>query len=223
MVSKKDPTIHVKNKLYRINAVREGLLSRWKRECLQKFPLGRKFHILYADPPWKFKTGNYAKSKSLNGLATYPTQSLEDIMAMPVENILAETAALFIWTTSPLMYETMKVIDSWNLKFVCVFNVWLKTYASGEPVFGTGRYSRGSTEYLLLARRGSGLTKWVKSHSIRQVVAVPRLGHSEKPDIFAAIVDSIFPDPNMNKLELYARKLRKGWSAWGLEVSAGKN
>ena len=121
MVSKREPTIRVKNRLYKVNELGKALLDKWKKECFQKFPLGKKFSIVYADPPWRFKSGNYASSKALNGLATYPTQGLNDIMAMPVNEILTDPAAVFIWTTSPLLYETMKVIGQLGSSFcLCI-------------------------------------------------------------------------------------------------------
>ena len=49
-----------------------------------------KYQIIYADPPWQFKT--YSKKGSLQKSADchYSCMSMEDIMALPVETLAAE-------------------------------------------------------------------------------------------------------------------------------------
>ena len=185
-----------------------------------KFPTNRLFSCLMVDVPWCYRVAKYSESKSLNGLATYPSQSLQELMAMPVRSILADPAVVFFWVTGPMLSDAFKILEAWGLQYSSIFNVWVKTYANGEPVFNPGFYSRSSVELLLIATRGKGLTKLRKRFDIRQVVHAPRLTHSEKPDIFARIIESLFDFPA--KLEMYARKTKPGWSAWGLEVSDGK-
>ena len=222
MVLKTEPTIKVKGKVYKIDDVKPSLLHRWKLECYAKFPLDKSFDLAVIDPPWAFRSGNYSKSKTFNGLATYPTQPLIELKALPVRDILNNPGAVFLWCTPATMLEAMELIKSWKLKFVTVFHVWVKIQKDGTPVFGTGAYVRNSTEFLLLARHGNGLTKKIKNHSTRQVIFAPRLKHSEKPQIFQTIIEDFFDLPK--RIELYARSIRRGWSAWGLEISdGGKN
>ena len=221
MVSKAIPTINVKGKSYEVNQIKPGLLEKWKRECLALFPRNKIFNIILIDPPWMFRRGDYSKSQKLNGLATYPTQHLDDIKSLPIHSALSNPGALFLWCTGATLPEALALIKEWKLQFVTIFHVWVKTNKDGKPVFGTGAYVRNSSEILLLARKGVGLTKKIKNHSTRQVIFAPRTKHSEKPPIVHEIIENFFDLPA--KLELYARKLRKGWSAWGLEVSAGKN
>ena len=221
MVSKREPTIKVKNRTYKVNSVRPALLQKWKNECMIKFPVHRLFNCLMVDVPWSYRVAKYSESKTLNGLATYPCQSLQELMDMPVKKILAEPAVCFFWVTGPMLSDAFKILEAWGLTYCSIFNVWVKTYANGEPVFNPGYYSRSSVELLLIATRGKGLTKLRKRFDIRQVVQAPRLTHSEKPDIFVRIVESLFDFPA--KLEMYARSIKPGWSSWGLEVSDGKN
>lgn len=58
-----------------------------------------KYQIIYADPPWQFKT--YSKKGSLQKSADchYSCMSMEDIMALPVETLAAEDCVLFLWVT----------------------------------------------------------------------------------------------------------------------------
>lgn len=41
-------------------------------------------------------------------------------------------------------------------------------------------------------------------------------GHSRKPEISYEIIERLYP--NARKLELFARRERAGWDAWGNEV-----
>jgi N6-adenosine-specific RNA methylase IME4 len=50
-----------------------------------------------------------------------------------------------------------------------------------------------------------------------QVVEAPRGRHSEKPEAFAKMIERLFP--RTPKIELFARKARPGWEAWGNEVT----
>ena len=40
--------------------------------------------------------------------------------------------------------------------------------------------------------------------------------HSEKPDIFAQLIEQMFA--NCRRLEMFARKPRAGWDVWGNEA-----
>ena len=44
----------------------------------------------------------------------------------------------------------------------------------------------------------------------------PRKKHSEKPEAFQAVVESVSPGPY---LELFARRKRHGWASWGNEIA----
>jgi len=192
-------------------------MDQWIQECLEKFPLDRSFNVLLCDIPWRFKSGDYAKSRNRQGLAKYPTMCLKDVMALPVPQILDKSAVVLMWTTGSMLSDSMKVIESWGLTFVTMFLVWEKQYANGDPEVGTGSWTRPSTEFMLLARRGTGLTKLRTSRSVRQVVKAPLLGHSHKPMIFKEIVKDFFDTDR--RIELFAREITPGWSSWGLEVN----
>lgn len=55
-----------------------------------------KYNIIYADPPWQFKT--YSKRGSLKKSADchYSCMDLEDIKALPVADIAADDCILFL-------------------------------------------------------------------------------------------------------------------------------
>jgi N6-adenosine-specific RNA methylase IME4 len=50
------------------------------------------------------------------------------------------------------------------------------------------------------------------------VIEAPRGEPSEKPEIFAEMIERHWP--NVPKLEMFARKPRNGWDSWGNEVTS---
>jgi N6-adenosine-specific RNA methylase IME4 len=68
----------------------------------------------------------------------------------------------------------------------------------------------------LVAKRGSVevVDRWPTS-----VIAAnkPRDEHSRKPDVFLDLVERVSPGPY---LELFARRRRFGWGAWGDEIDS---
>ena len=82
----------------------------------------KKYSIIYADPPWRYKV--YSK-KGLGRSAEshYPTMELEDIRALPVGTLAADDCVLFLWTTIPLLHDCFSVMRAWGkFLFECVFH-----------------------------------------------------------------------------------------------------
>ena len=87
---------------------------------------------------------------------------------------------------------------------------------------GMGRIVRGAHEICLVAIRGKA-NQWVLDHSIRSAfetistseIIAPVGEHSEKPDAFYRLVETLFPGPYV---EIHARKPRPGWFAVGHQL-----
>ena len=71
-----------------------------------------KFKIIYADCPWTYANPK-GNDPSMGGI-TYPTMSLKDIMALPVEKIADKDCILFMWATYPKLQEALAVINAWG-------------------------------------------------------------------------------------------------------------
>jgi N6-adenosine-specific RNA methylase IME4 len=39
----------------------------------------------------------------------------DEICAMPVQEIVAEEAVLFLWATNPMLRDALRVIEAWGL------------------------------------------------------------------------------------------------------------
>ena len=176
-----------------------------------KFP-DKKYNIIYADPPWHFKNWSgqgCVKSPSQH----YQTLTLKDICSLPVADITNDDAILFIWTCDPIIDKVFTVIDSWGFQFKTMGFCWVKTTKANEPKMGLGYWTRGATEYCILATKGK--PKRVSKSVSKTIMEQPR-EHSRKPDCTRERIVELMGD--LPRIELFARQKFDGWDAWGNEV-----
>lgn len=191
------------------------LLTQYKAQCRAAFPTHKKYKVIYADPPWEFKSSG---SDKIENQATnhYPVMPLKDICELPIKDITDRDCALFLWACNPLLPQAMTLIKEWGFEYKTVFKVWTKRSKNGNPVCAPGWWSRGSTELLLVGTKGSPL-KNKTTNSERQEYASIRGAHSEKPDEIRQAVSDFLSVPEGSRLELFGRKTVVGWDVWGLE------
>lgn len=166
--------------------------------------------IILADPPWLYgdkqgnRKGNYARMRP------------RDIRALNVHLLAADDAALFLWSTGPMLPTALSVMQAWQFEYRTVAFVWSKVSKAGAPRITIGHYTRPSTEFCLLGVRGR---IEVQSHSVRQLVeSVPEPLHSRKPAVVRERIVELLGD--LPRVELFARERVEGWDAWGDEAPA---
>src|SRR5262249_37073003 len=128
-----------------------------RRALTPPFPAG-PFDLILADPPWDFATYS-EKGQGRSASQHYPTMDIDWICRLPVEELAAGDAGLALWVYGPLLPEAFKVMQSWGFTYKSDLITWEKVTGEGEPAFGTGYYTRKSTEQLLYATRGRGLRR----------------------------------------------------------------
>lgn len=163
-------------------------------------PNSGPFNVVLADPPWDY----------ISELTTkYPTMNLEDICAMPVNQIAADDAVLFLWCSASLIREALAVIDAWGFTYKTQ-SIWDKKSA------GTGCYFRIQHEVLMVATRGN-LPAVPVTATPASVFSLPRREHSRKPDYCYEMIENMYPELS-NKIELFCRGIpRKNWNGFGNE------
>jgi N6-adenosine-specific RNA methylase IME4 len=139
---------------------------------------------------------------------------LDWIRHLPIKDLVAEDAGLALWVYGPMLPEAFDVMDSCGFHYKSDLFTWEKVTGAGDPAFGTGYYTRKSTEQLLYATRGRGLRRI--DRSVPQCVRAPRREHSCKPDEVIEGLERLFGP--VRRLELFARRQRPGWEAWGNEI-----
>lgn len=176
-----------------------------------------KFRTVYADPPWRFqnRTGKIApENKKLN---RYPTMSLDEIKALPVNFICEEKAHLYLWVPNALLPEGLEVMKSWGFLYKGNL-VWEKVRHDGEPDGrGVGFYFRNVTELLLFGVKGNTNNRTLEpGRSQVNLIRTQKQEHSRKPMEFVDLIERCSSGPY---IELFARGVREGWSLWGNQAN----
>lgn len=189
-------------------------------------PRGPKlYRTIVADPPWDYPRGfalgpghgdqrkplkdGWGKAKTLAPRPLpYSPLSVQEIAEMPVSDLAASSARVFLWTTNRYLPESFGIVERWGFPYRQTL-VWHKTDANLA-----GGIAPNSAEFIVVGARGApGINvRWPSA-----VVALARPGnapHSTKPDLFLDLIEQVSPGPY---LELFARRARFGWDYWGDE------
>jgi N6-adenosine-specific RNA methylase IME4 len=173
---------------------------------------GKKFQVIYADPPWKFNVYS-GKGKQRSADRHYDTKTIADICKLPVAELAFKDCALFLWCVMPELPGALEVIEAWGFKYKTAAFVWVKQNKSGNGIFtGMGYWTRANAEICLFATRGNPVRM---AKNVHQVILSPVGRHSAKPDEAAKRIQRLLLG---DYLELYGRKPRKGWWIWGNEL-----
>ena len=173
---------------------------------------GRRFSTILADPPWQFQNRTGKVAPEHKRLSRYDTMQLEDIMALPVEQLAEDTAHLYLWVPNALLPDGLRVMEAWGFQYKSNL-VWHKIRKDGGPDGrGVGFYFRNVTELILFGVRGKNARTLDPGRSQVNFLATRKREHSRKPDEFYEIVESCSPGPY---LEMFARGARPGWQVWG--------
>ena len=175
------------------------------------------FDVVLADPPWLY-WGDPGKNAAAG--KHYDLMTDEELHALPVRSILAPRAVLLIWTTSSSLARAVHLMDAWGLHYRGVAFDWVKVRKDGKPMGARGvrpSITKPLTEQMLAAStmpRGRPLP--LSDESICQTVFAPVGEHSAKPEEVQDRLDRMYP--GTRRLEMFARRRRPGWSAWGNQV-----
>lgn len=190
------------------------------------------FKVVLADPPWLFACRS-KKGEKKSPQRHYSCMTIHEIAQLPVNEIAADDAILFMWVTWPLLLTTQNlplnpfsswegyrqcaqqnvinyILKAWGFQYVSLGWEWdKKNPDTGKRAFGGGYYTRKNLEPCIIARRGSpGLPK---SRSVTDLITAPRGLHSQKPAEQYERIEAMYDGPY---LELFAVDKRRGWKQW---------
>ena len=200
-------------------------------------PLPRgEFRTIIADPPWDYSrkisgggTSGYSpvhhsRGGSRGAANHYKTIKTEDIARLPVADVTASEAHLYLWTTGAFMVEAHHIAESWGfspkgvIPWIKLKRKWRANLPHREGSLdsvvrmGMGKYVRWCAEFVVFCVKGklSALR-----HDVLGVIFAERLRHSEKPNELYELVEKVSPPP---RLELFARSRKLGYVSWGDEL-----
>lgn len=179
------------------------------------FNTNKKYNIIYADPPWRYKVWSRATGLGRSAESHYNTMEKEDIQSLPIQNICEKDCVLLLWVIAPCLLEGIELIKKWDFEYKTFGFTWIKQNKKSDSLFwGMGYYTRANTEICLLATKGKPLPRLSKS--VHQVVISKVREHSRKPDEVRNRIVDLFGD--IPRIELFARQQFNGWDCWGNEV-----
>lgn len=150
-------------------------------------------------------------------LNRYGTMSLDEIMELPVAQVVQDRAHLYLWVPNALILEGVEVMRRWGFTYKTNI-VWYKTRKDGGPDGrGVGFYFRNVSELILFGVRGKNNRTLRPGRTQTNIIVARKREHSRKPDEQYAIIERCSPGPY---LEMFARHYRQGWEHWGNESPA---
>jgi len=201
-----------------------------------------KVRCVVADPPWQYDDRGINKRGSTS--KHYETMPLAEIVALGSNGIFKLKATdtlfkaplifephddgcvLFLWTPNSFLAHGLAgmVMRAWGFEPKTIWT-WIKTtkaqkrsgaelwgIAMPEIKLGVGTYGRNCTEHVIVGTIG---TPEINASNIPTVMFAPSFSHLEKPSGFYSRAESMVHGP---RLDMFARKKRPGWIAWGDEV-----
>lgn len=179
----------------------------------------KKYDLIYIDPPWSY-FGSHTKMGAAG--RHYNLMSQNEICSLNIKSILKKNGMVLVWATGPRLDFAFEAIKSWGLYYRGVAFVWVKTnkdktIINGQGVFPT--FTKPTSEYVLYATTCK-TGRPFKLHKLNapQIILAPReKPHSTKPEEVRKEIDAIVG--NIDKLEIFARKIVSGWDAIGDHVT----
>lgn len=214
--------------------------------------MAKLFNLVVCDPPWSFSDKLRQSKTKRGAASQYKTMTDDRIITMGIEKIAAKDSLIALWVPSSKLQTGMDCLKAWGFTqkqtwiWVKVKNQPLKelnkrirkdkkpqktidlkdvySYINDFDInetlgFGMGRIGRNVHELVLIGVKGS-ISKKIKNKSQRTVFFAPISKHSAKPEILQERLEIIFP--KSKKIEIFARRERKGWTVIGNECPATK-
>ena len=173
-----------------------------------------KFDIIYADPPWNFKTFSQKGKEKKSADCHYGCMDIEDIKSIPVSRIASDDSILFLWVTFPLLREGLETMRSWGFTYKTCGFVWVKRNRKADSYFwGLGYWTRANAELCLIGTKGHPKRE---CRGISQICDARIMEHSRKPDEIRERIVMLCGDKP--RVELFARQRHDGWTSLGNEI-----
>jgi N6-adenosine-specific RNA methylase IME4 len=153
----------------------------------------------------------------------YDCLSLDEIASLPVREVVAENALLWLWVPGPFLAvgAHVAVMRAWRFEPTAFGFTWVKLNRNAPELFiqrndlfmGPGLTTRKNCEFVIIGRRGcpERLAK-----DVHEVILSRVREHSRKPDEVYSRIERYCAGP---RLELFARESRPNWTTWGNQAA----
>ena len=171
-----------------------------------------RFRTILADPPWRFTNRTGKMAPEHRRLSRYGTMTHAEIASLPVRQITADPAHLYLWVPNALLPEGIEVLRAWGFEYKSNI-VWHKVRKDGgSDGRGVGFYFRNVTELVLFGVKGKNARTLAPGRRQVNMIETRKREHSRKPDELYEIIEACSPGPYV---ELFARGTRANWASFG--------
>ena len=152
------PLLAAMDKTGRVNAPYERLQVAKQAEKIRAepppLPGNGPYSVAVADIAWAAEPEGDADRAARRGYWPYPTLTIEQACALPVDKIMADDAILWMWVTNFILVRGLHlpVLTAWGFEPKNIIT-WPKEKA------GTGIWLRGQSEHVVMAVRGKPIVR----------------------------------------------------------------
>lgn len=82
----------------------------------------QSFGTIVLDPPWRYSDTNARGAAEYH----YPTMSIAEILRLPIPDLAAIDAHIYMWATGSFLPAALSIIESWGFNFIAQID-WIKT------------------------------------------------------------------------------------------------
>ncbi|XP_043207851.1 uncharacterized protein LOC122373640 isoform X1 [Amphibalanus amphitrite] len=171
---------------------------------------GPKFDSVLLDPPWSNRF--VRRKRKLHG---YRSLEAAELASLPLPRLAAPGALVAVWcTNSSAQGRTLRhtLLPAWGVREIALWH-WVKVTRYGQPITSGAHHSKQPYEQLVLGRLGAEPAGLPLPPAERLIVSVPCAVHSRKP-LLHDLLRPYLP-AGYRGLEVFARGLAPGWTAWG--------
>jgi N6-adenosine-specific RNA methylase IME4 len=216
--------------------------------------MSQKFNLIVADPPWSFNDNLTMSDVKRGAKSQYKSLlSKEEIWSLPISEISADDAILFLWVPSALLEDGLITLKRWGFELKQTF-IWVKTKPQPEKIILAilrtiwKNISNLKFSHFREAFQNFDLNSFLSFYLgriFRQTHEIALIGtkgkiysylknHSQRSVLLASISKhSEKPEevqnrlellwPDAKKIELFARRDRNGWVCLGNECPSTKD
>jgi N6-adenosine-specific RNA methylase IME4 len=164
------------------------------------------YRVAVCDVPWPYEPDD--DDPAHRGVWPFPTMSLAQLCALPVDSIMHADSVLPFWTTNFHMRHAFEILQAWGFYKTPTILTWAKDR------IGHGHWLRGQTEHCIIGVRGKPTVTLTNESTL---LHAPVRGHSVKPKEFYDLIEKLFPAPRY--ADLFSRyRHNERWDCHGDEA-----